>query len=133
MACGGGDLMTHTFMYPQGTQIARRAHGVPASWLLPGRPARGTGDLFGPLARLAESLERTVGAGCVDAGHQLTAPCDRRASATSPEPDAPVARISGADLDPGGRHRGDGRRSRSFAATAAAVVAAALPLSKEAR
>ena len=48
--------MTHTFMYPQGTQIARRAHGVPASWLLPGRPARGTGDPFGPLARLAESL-----------------------------------------------------------------------------
>lgn len=42
--------MTHTFMYPQVTQIARRAHGVPASWLLPGRPARGTGDLFGPLA-----------------------------------------------------------------------------------
>jgi hypothetical protein len=25
-------------MYPQGTQIARRAHGVPASWLLP-RPS----------------------------------------------------------------------------------------------
>jgi hypothetical protein len=42
--------MTHTFMHPQVTQIARRAHGVPASWLLPGRPARGTGDLFGPLA-----------------------------------------------------------------------------------
>jgi hypothetical protein len=42
--------MTHAFMYPQVTQIARRAHGVPASWLLPGRPARGTGDLFGPLA-----------------------------------------------------------------------------------
>ena len=42
--------MKHTFMYPQVTQIARRAHGVPASWLLPGRPARGTGDLLGPLA-----------------------------------------------------------------------------------
>lgn len=26
--------MTHTFMYPQVTQIARRAHGVPASWRL---------------------------------------------------------------------------------------------------
>jgi hypothetical protein len=74
VACGRGDLMTHTFMYPQGTQIARRARGVPASWPLLGRPARGTGDPFGPLARLAESLERTVGAGCVDAGHQLTAP-----------------------------------------------------------
>jgi hypothetical protein len=76
--------MTQTFMYPQVTQIVRRAHGVPASWLRPGRSARGTGDRFGPLAALAESLERTVGAGCVDAGHQLTAPCDRRASATSP-------------------------------------------------
>lgn len=41
--------MTHTFIYPQVTQIARRAHGVPASWLLPGHPARGTGDLFGRL------------------------------------------------------------------------------------
>jgi hypothetical protein len=29
--------MTQTFMYPQVTQIVRRAHGVPASWLRPGR------------------------------------------------------------------------------------------------
>jgi hypothetical protein len=36
--------MTHTFMYPHVTQIARRAHGVPASWLLPAvrRAARAT-------------------------------------------------------------------------------------------
>jgi hypothetical protein len=40
--------MTHTFMYPQVTQTARGAHGVPASRLLRGRPVRGTGDFFGP-------------------------------------------------------------------------------------
>lgn len=88
MACGGGNLMTQTFMYPQVTQIVRRARRA-RILDLPGRSARGRA--------------------------------------------APVARISGADLDPGGRHRGDGRREQSFEATAGAVVAAALPLSKDVR
>jgi hypothetical protein len=28
--------MTHAFMHPQVTQIASRAHSMPASWLFPG-------------------------------------------------------------------------------------------------
>jgi len=39
--------MPHTFMYPRVTQIAPRAHGVPASWLFPERPARASGDALG--------------------------------------------------------------------------------------
>jgi hypothetical protein len=56
--------MTHTFMYPHVTQTARRARGVPASWLLPGRPARGTGDLCRPLvaSRRASSGPLALGA-----------------------------------------------------------------------
>jgi hypothetical protein len=48
--------MTHAFMHPQVTQIAPRAHSMPASWLFPGRPARGTGDLVGPLAASRRAL-----------------------------------------------------------------------------
>ena len=38
--------MTHAYMYPRVTQIASRAHSVPASRLFPGGSARGAADLL---------------------------------------------------------------------------------------
>jgi hypothetical protein len=48
--------MTHEFMYPRVTQIALRAHGLPAGRLFSGPAAQGTAELVRPKPSSARDL-----------------------------------------------------------------------------